>query len=68
MTLAPHMGYDAEGISRVARTLLRHVRPDSRNIAIELLSSRLGSYVSDRNMLWNEIDHYFADVPTRRVA
>lgn len=68
MPLAPHMGYDAEGIRRVARTLLRHVRPTNRNIAIELLNSRLGSYVSDRSMLWNEIDHYFADVPARRVA
>lgn len=68
MTLAPHMGYDAEGICRIAGTLLRHVRPTNRNIAIELLSSRLGNYVHDRSMLWEEIDQYFTDTQTRRVA
>lgn len=68
MKSAPHMGYDAEGVRRVARTLLRHVRPADRQMAMAILSSRLGSYVSDKAVLWAEIDNYFGQVPERRVA
>lgn len=68
MKSAPHMGYDAEGVRRVARTLLRHVRPVDRKFAMDVLNSRLGSYVPDKAILWAEIEDYFGHVPERQVA
>lgn len=61
----PALDYDQDGIRRVARVLLRHVRPDSRTRAYEVLDDRLGIYMVDRAVLRAEIDHYFEEGATR---
>jgi len=48
-------------VRRVARTLLRHVKPGSRNEAYAVLDNRLGVYMVDRTPLRAEIDYYFGD-------
>ncbi len=53
------MGYDTEGVRRVARTLLSHVRPQSRSDAFTLLDGQLGVYALDRTVIAAEIDYYF---------
>lgn len=68
MKSALHMGYDADGVRRVARTLLRHVRPDDRQTAMELLNSRLGSYVADKSLLWSEVESHFAEAAEVEIA
>lgn len=55
------MAYDLDGVRRVARALLRHVRPRSRSEAYALLDDRLGVYVIDRAMLRAEVDYFFDD-------
>lgn len=57
----PALDYDQDGIRRVARVLLRHVRPEDRTRAYEVLDGRLGIYMVDRAVLRAEIDHYFQD-------
>lgn len=52
-------GYNIDGVRRVARVLLRHVKPGDRTTAYELLDGRLGVYVIDRTILRVEIDRYF---------
>ncbi len=63
MRTLPHMGYDAEGVRRVAQVLLRHIRPDNRAKAYEVLDGRLGVYMVDRAVLRAEIDRYFQGNP-----
>jgi|GEM_PF-1492389 len=58
----PELDYDAQGVRRVARTLLRHVKPGSRNEAYAVLDNRLGVYMVDRTPLRAEIDYYFGDM------
>ena len=53
------MDYDREGVRRVARVLLRHVRPRDRGTAYEVLDGRLGIYVKDRAAIRAEVDRYF---------
>lgn len=57
----PELDYDAQGVRRVARALLRHVKPGSRTEAYAVLENRLGVYVVDRTALRAEIDYYFGD-------
>lgn len=51
--------YDHEGVRRVARVLLRHVRPINRTMAYDVLDGRLGVYVKDRTLIRAEVDRYF---------
>lgn len=51
--------YDLDGIHRVAQVMLRHVRPETRNEAYDVLEHRLGVYMADRNSLRVVIDSYF---------
>ncbi|MDA5193441.1 hypothetical protein [Govanella unica] len=59
MRSLPVLDYDLDGIRRVARVLLKHVRPENRSRAYEVLDGRLGVYMVDRAMLRAEIDRYF---------
>ncbi|RMF07768.1 MAG: hypothetical protein D6763_11515 [Alphaproteobacteria bacterium] len=51
--------YDTEGVRRVARTLLRHIRPETRHEAFAILDGRIGVYAVDRTVIAAEIDYYF---------
>ncbi len=53
------MDYDHEGVRRVARVLLHHVRPANRTMAYHVLDGRLGVYVKDRTVIRAEVDRYF---------
>ena len=55
----PVLDYDQDGVRRMARVLLRHVRPENRSRAFEVLDGRLGVYMVDRAVLRAEIDRYF---------
>lgn len=61
----PLLEYDSEGVRRVARVLLRHVRPQSRNEAHAVLDGRLGVYATNQAILRAEIDKYFGAVKDR---
>lgn len=55
----PALDYDQDGVRRLARVLLRHIRPENRSSAYEVLDGRLGVYLVDRAVLRAEIDRYF---------
>ena len=54
-------GYDIDGMRRVAGVLLRHIRPQSRTEAYELLDGKLGVFLFDRTALAVEVDRYFSE-------
>ncbi|WP_138379935.1 hypothetical protein [Luteithermobacter gelatinilyticus] len=58
-SIIPHLLQDDEAASRVARVLLRHVRPRTKDEALHLLDSKLGVYLQDRTSLSKEVDQYF---------
>lgn len=68
MKHTPALGYDLEGIRRVARVLLRHVQPETPTDAYDVLDGRLGVYVADRTILSAEIDRYFGGDDVRCAA
>jgi hypothetical protein len=47
------------GVERVAATVLRHVRPDTRAEAAYIIRVRLGCYGIDETMIATVIDAYF---------
>ena len=47
------------GVERVAATVLRHVRPDTRAEATYIIRVRLGCYGIDDDMIATVIDAYF---------
>ncbi len=54
-------GYDFEGMRRVARLLLEHVRPQNRTEAYALIYGEMGAYMLDRSALAAEVDGYLAE-------
>lgn len=47
------------GVERVAATVLRHVRPETRSEAAHIIRVRLGCYGIDESMIASIIDSYF---------
>lgn len=54
-----NLGYDPQGVRRVARTLLRHIKPANRSEAFAILDGRIGVYALDRTVIAAEVDYYF---------
>lgn len=59
MNALPAAQFDDEGVRRIAQVLLRHVRPQDRNTAYEVLDGRLGVYLKNRTVIRAEVDRYF---------
>ena len=53
------------GVERVAATVLRHVRPETRAEAAHIVRVRLGCYGIDESMIANIVDSYFGIEPER---
>ena len=47
------------GVERVAATVLRHVKPETRTEAVHIVRVRLGCYGIDEAMIANVVDTYF---------
>lgn len=47
------------GVERVAATVLRHIRPDTRADAAQIIRIRLGCYGIDETMIAQVVDSYF---------
>jgi hypothetical protein len=47
------------GVERVAATVLRHVRPETRAEAVHIVRVRLGCYGIDEPMIADVVDAYF---------
>jgi hypothetical protein len=47
------------GVERVAATVLRHVRPETRSEAAHIIRVRLGCYGIDDSMIASVVDSYF---------
>ena len=56
-------GYDIHGMRRVAGVLLRHIRPQNRTEAQQLLNGKLGVFLHDHMALAAEVELYFAERP-----
>ena len=60
------------GVERVAATVLRHVRPDTRMDAAQIIRVRLGCYGIDETTIAQVVDSYFdprnAPAELERVA
>ncbi|WP_417317821.1 hypothetical protein [Emcibacter sp.] len=58
-SIVPELIHDPETARRIARVLLKHIRPRNRDEAREILEGRLGVYVTRKESLDQEIDSYF---------
>ncbi len=47
------------GVERVAATVLRHVRPETREEAAHIVRVRLGCYGVEESMIENVVESYF---------
>jgi len=60
MNMIPVLVQDHLATQRVARVLLKHTQPETKEQAEKILNSRLGVYISDKSSLNAEIEKYFA--------
>ncbi|WP_321391794.1 hypothetical protein [Emcibacter sp.] len=58
-SIVPELIHDPETARRIARVLLKHIRPRDKEEAREILKGRLGVYVAGKDSLDQEIDLYF---------
>ena len=58
-SIVPELIQDSETTQRIARVLLKHIRPKNKEEAREILKGRLGVYVTKKESLDQEIDRYF---------
>ncbi|MFC7050458.1 hypothetical protein [Emcibacter nanhaiensis] len=58
-SIVPELIQDTETTQRIARVLLKHIRPKNKEEAREILKGRLGVYVTKKENLDQEIERYF---------
>jgi len=58
-SIVPTLMHDGETARRVARVLLKHIGPRSKDEAINILNSRIGVYTRNDSALQQEVDQYF---------
>ncbi len=58
-SIIPSLLEDVATTRRIARVLLKHVRPKNKEEAISILNSRLGIYMNNNSAITNEVERYF---------